>query len=307
MMESQATYVLGAGALGLLYATRLAKTGRPVTLLVKPRQASALSLGVTLKEGESALPKRVFMRVISQPYEGLKIQNLILATKAGQAASALKSWQDCLQDDAQLLMLQNGLGSQAEVADLLRSDQTLLAASVMEGAYLESQAAVVHAGKGKTLLGRWSGADHRAASGWVNRLTIAGLDAEVAEPIRPVLWHKLAVNAVINPLTAVYRVSNGALGGREFKPRVDALCQELLQVFKRLGIAEPEGGLAYRIEQVILSTATNRSSMLQDVEAGRKTEIDYITGALLKAARPLKLELVEHQRLYDQIKQGEPQ
>lgn len=307
MIEPQATCVLGAGALGLLYATRLARTGRPVTLLVKPRQASALGLGVTLREGEAALAKRVFMRVISQAYEGLSIQHLILATKAGQAAEALQSWQTYLQEDAQVLMLQNGLGSQAQVADLLKPTQTLLAASVTEGAYLESSAGVVHAGKGKTLLGRWSGADQQAAASWVSRLTIAGLNAEVAEPIRPVLWHKLAVNAVINPLTAMHRVQNGALAGRDFKPLVNNLCQEILLVFKRLGIAEPEGGLAYRIEQVILATAANRSSMLQDIEAGRVTEIDYITGTLLKAARSLKLELVEHQRLFDQIKQVEPQ
>jgi len=301
----QVIYVLGAGSLGLLYATRLARTGKTVCLLVKPSHALALNLGITLREGEADLAKRVFVRVRSEPSSEIKIQQLILATKAGQAAKALKNWQACLTDDAEILMLQNGMGSQAEVADLLTPQQTLLAASVTEGAYLEKPGAVVHAGKGKTQLGRWSGAAKNAAARWTSRLTIAGLIAEVVEPIRPVLWHKLAVNSVINPLTAVNGIENGALASREYKPQVEALCAELLQVFKRLGIEEPEGGLVNRVEQVILSTAANRSSMLQDITAGKKTEIDYITGTLLKAAKALKLELKTHQTLYSAVKEAE--
>lgn len=301
----QVIYVLGAGSLGLLYATRLARTGKTVCLLVKPSQASALNLGVTLREGEAALAKRVFVRVRSEPSSEIKIQQLILATKAGQAAKAIKNWQTCLVEDVEILMLQNGMGSQAEVANLLTPKQTLLASSVTEGAYLEKPGALVHASKGKTQIGRWSGAAQDAAARWASRLTIAGLTAEVIEPIRSVLWHKLAVNAVINPLTAMNNIENGALASREFKPQVDALCTELLQVFKRLGIEEPTGGLANRIEQVILSTAANRSSMLQDITSGKKTEIDYITGALLKAAKALKLELKNHQALYLAVKEAE--
>lgn len=301
----QMIYVLGAGSLGLLYASRLARTGKTVTLLVKPSQANALGLGITLREGEAALAKRVFVRVKSEAHAEIQISQLIIATKAGQAAAALNKWKACLTDDAEILMLQNGLGSQAEVAAMLTPSQTLLAASVTEGAYLEAVGAVVHAGKGKTLVGRWRGANKTAVAHWVSRLTIAGLAAESVEAIRPVLWHKLAVNAVINPLTAIHNVENGALASRDYKPQVDALCAELLQVFKRLGIAEPEGGLVSRIEQVILSTAANRSSMLQDLDKGKKTEIDYITGTLLKAATSLKLELPTHQAMYNAVKAAE--
>ncbi|GLR62673.1 ketopantoate reductase family protein [Marinospirillum insulare] len=301
----QVTYVLGAGSLGLLYAARLALTGKTVCLLVKPSQTSALNLGITLSEGEAALAKRVFVRVRSEPSSEIKIQQLILATKAGQAVQSLKNWQSSLADDAEILMLQNGMGSQAEVAKLLTAQQTLLAASVTEGAYLAKPGSVIHASKGKTQLGRWSGAGKDAAARWASRLTIAGLTAEVTEPIRPVLWHKLAVNSVINPLTAINNIDNGALASRDYKPQVDALCAEVLQVFKRLGIEEPEGGLKYRVEQVILSTAANRSSMLQDISSGKKTEIDYITGALLKAAKALKLDLKAHQSVYLAIKEAE--
>lgn len=304
-MSEKKISVLGAGSLGLLYAARLARRGGSVNLLVKPEQAAPLGLGIRFKDKQGKPSPRQFVSVLSQPTPELRIERLIIATKAGQAANALKSWQAYLSPDAEILMLQNGLGSQSQIAELLTPQQTLLAASVTEGAYLEEPATVVHAGRGVTQLGRWSGPNKQAADAWVTRLTVAGLEADKVEPIRPVLWHKLALNAVINPLTAAYRVENGALAGRDFQPLVERLVNELLAVFKRLGIPEPEGGLAYRVEQIILATAVNRSSMLQDILVGRTTEIDYITGTLLKAAKPFGLKLNAHQKLYEQIKAAE--
>lgn len=296
------SYILGAGSLGLLYAARLALTGKSVCLLVKHKQVNHLTLGITLHQGVASLAKRVFVRVKSQPEPRLQIQQLILATKAGQAAAALQTWLPNLNPEAEILLLQNGLGSQAEVAKLVQPQHTLLAASVTEAAFLAEPAKVVHSGQGNTQLGRWCGPDQQAAARWASRLTLAGLNTQAVEPIRPALWHKLALNAVINPLTALHKIENGALASREYQPQVQRLCQETLQLFQRLGLEEPEGGLAYRLEQVILATAANKSSMLQDLQAGRPTELDYITGALLKAAQAVKLKLPAHQQIYQQIK-----
>lgn len=303
----QTTYVLGAGSLGLLYAARLGLTGKSVCLLVKPSQANQLGLGITLSEGPADLAKRVFVRVLSPLNSPPEIQHLIIATKAHQAAPALNKWLACLSPNAEILMLQNGLGSQAEVAKLLSPEQTLLTASVTEGAYTTEPGAVIHAGKGQTELGLWSGSNTSAADRWVNTLTIAGLSAIKSEPIRPVLWHKLAVNAVINPLTAINAVENGALASHEFKPQVETLIAEINQLFQRLGIPEPTGGLAHKIEQVILATASNKSSMLQDFTAGKTTEIDYITASLLKAAQAAKIAMPAHMQLYKQFKLLEQQ
>lgn len=306
-MSENKISVLGAGSLGLLYAARLAKGSCAVRLLVKPDKAAQLAGGIQYKDRKGKGSARQFISVLSQPTADMRIGRLIIATKSAQAAPALTSWLPQLTADAEVLMLQNGLGSQAQVAQLLTPQQTLLAASVTEGAYREGAATVVHAGHGKTQLGYWSGANKQAVAAWVARLTAAGLEAEGVEAIRPLLWHKLAVNAVINPLTAIHRVENGALTGRDFKPQVKAMLDEISQVFQRLGIPEPAGGLAERVEQVMLATAANRSSMLQDVLAGRPTEVDYILGSLLKAAKPLGLQLKQSQALYEQVKAVESQ
>lgn len=298
------TYVLGAGALGLLYAAKLARTSR-VALLVKPLQTNDLSLGVNYQTSASAASKKIFIKLLSQPTPNLSIQRLIVATKANQAAKAVAQWQEYLAKDAQILLLQNGMGSQAEVAKLLLPSQSLFAASVAQAAYLAAANQVVEAGQGTSQLGYWQGPNPDATQQWLSRLTTAGLNYEVTANIRQALWHKLAVNAVINPLTAIHQVANGALAGRDYKPLVTQLIEEISLLFTRLGISEPAGGLSNQIEQIVLATAQNFSSMHQDIAKGKTTEIDYITASLLKAAKAARIQMPEHEKLYQQIKELE--
>ncbi len=97
------------------------------------------------------------------------------------------------------------------------------------------------------------------------------------------MWRKLAVNCVINPLTALWNCPNGEL--RHHTDEINAICEEVAAVIEREGYHTSADDLRYYVEQVIDSTAENISSMLQDVRAMRHTEIDYITGYLLKRAR----------------------
>lgn len=298
------TYILGAGALGLLFATKLARTSR-VGLLVKPLHTNNLSLGINYQATASAASKKVFIKLLSQPTPNLKINRLILATKASQAAKALSQWQDNLAKDSQILLLQNGMGSQAEVAKLLLPSQSLLAASVAQAAYLKAANQVVEAGQGVSQLGYWQGPNPEVTQQWLSRLTTAGLSFRLTSNIRQALWHKLAVNAVINPLTALHKVANGQLASSEFQPQVKALIEEISLLFSRLGISQPEGGLKANIDTIILATAQNFSSMYQDLTQGKITEIDYITASLLKAAKAARIQLPEHEKLYQQIKELE--
>lgn len=121
--------------------------------------------------------------------------------------------------------------------------------------------------------------------------------------IRPQLWRKLAVNCVINPLTALWNCPNGEL--KNHPQDVATLCAEVASVIEREGLHTSADDLRYYVEQVIDSTAENISSMLQDVRALRHTEIDYITGYLLKRARAHGIAVPENARLYDLVKRKE--
>ena len=98
------------------------------------------------------------------------------------------------------------------------------------------------------------------------------------------LWLKLAINCAINPLTALHGCLNGELAQAGLSARVTTLCDEIIEISTAAGYAEVTADLHHQVARVIAATAANRSSMLQDVAAGRRTEIDYITGYLLRAA-----------------------
>ena len=116
-------------------------------------------------------------------------------------------------------------------------------------------------------------------------------------------WRKLAVNCVINPLTAIKGCKNGDL--RDYPQEVAAICREVAAVMEREGIHTSAENLLFYVEQVIESTAENISSMLQDVRAQRHTEIDYITGFLLNRARAHGVAVPENARLFELIKRKE--
>jgi 2-dehydropantoate 2-reductase len=117
------------------------------------------------------------------------------------------------------------------------------------------------------------------------------------------LWQKLAVNCVINPLTALHRCPNGELNNDpERSSQVAALCREVREIACAAGMAAAVADLHQIVTQVISSTATNRSSMLQDVLAGRPTEIDYINGYLVKIADAQHLEASMNRRLLSALR-----
>ncbi len=299
----QSVSVLGAGALGLLYASHWAKAGVKVELLLRADQISRFAQGIGCQDQPRLA---VTLRSLDAP--GAPISHLLLATKATQAASALTPWLVHLSDDAQLLMIQNGLGSQQQVAALLKPTQTLLAASVTEGAYRSpaDPALVVHAGRGETRLGVWSGA--QAISGvetWVGSLQQAGLSASAVTDILPVLWEKLLINDLINPLTAWHQVPNGELLRRDLETQWLALLDELGPLLPWLPLSAPAKGWPARIREVLTATAANQSSMWQDRLAGRPTEVDFIILPLLEAAQQRGLSLPRHQALWQAIRQGE--
>jgi len=116
------------------------------------------------------------------------------------------------------------------------------------------------------------------------------------------LWHKLAINCAINPLTAVHGCVNGELAEQPgLAAQVAGLCREISQVSYAAGYTATAQRIAQTAMDVIRATASNQSSMLQDVEAGRQTEINYITGYLLKVADAHGIPAPMNAALYEKV------
>jgi len=270
--------VLGAGSLGSLWATRLARAGLPVRLLLRNRerlQAYERQGGLTLSEQGQRQTFDIGAQLVDDPEP---IQRLLVACKAYDAEQAVASVAPRLTSGAEILLLQNGLGSQQAVAKTVPQARCIFVSST-EGAFRDEDFSVVFAGQGFNWLG--DGEQHLPPD-WLEELKQAGIPCEWTADILDRLWRKLALNCAINPLTVLKGCRNGEL--LEHAEEVTALCDELVQVLQGCGQPQAAAGLHEEVSRVITATAANYSSMYQDVAQGRRTEISYLLGYVCDAA-----------------------
>ncbi|GAB2801393.1 2-dehydropantoate 2-reductase [Halomonas shantousis] len=283
--------ILGAGALGRLFAARLTDI---MPLQLVGRVPDETPYAYRTPEGTTrriALPRLSAAQLPGRPVPAL----VILATKAYSAEAALETVTPRIAATTPLLLLQNGFSLQPRLTRAWKGP--VLCATTTEGAYVENDG-IVHAGHGETWIGHLEGRHAPLAEQIAMTLQRVGLAASACHDIRVRLWHKLAVNAAINPLVARFRIRNGQLRDRPFRPMVEAVIDDIVAVMAAEKVPPPETGWRVSIWQVVERTANNRASMLQDVLAGRRTERDAILGPLLEAATRHGLELPALEGLY---------
>jgi len=288
-------HVLGAGSLGSLWATRLLRAGVQVQLILRDPQRLAAyrqAGGLTLVEAGQASLHAIAASDLSDP---APIARLLLACKAYDAAEAIAAVAHRLAPGAEVILLQNGLGSQDDVAQQLPGRRCLPASST-EGAFRDGDWRVVFAGQGHTWIG-----DPRDATppAWLSDLQRGQIPHTWSPDILARLWRKLALNCAINPLTVLHGCRNGELVRHCHE--VEALCAELVQLLIGSGQAEAARDLHHEVWRVIEATAANYSSMYQDVAAGRRTEISYLLGYACAAAEGAGLPMAHLQAVHQRL------
>jgi 2-dehydropantoate 2-reductase len=289
-------HVLGAGAIGCLFAARLTQGGHAVTLLLRdPPPAPELDL--TLEDVNGVHQLKIAAQAVA---DGDGIDLLLVTTKAYDVAAAVAAVAHRLSAGSRVILLANGLGFHQEVRD--RHPQLdLYSGTTTEGAYRLSPTHIRHAGQGITRLGQ---AGCRRPADWFQAWAGAIPQSAWEEDIEQALWLKLAVNCAINPLTALHACNNGRLlEERRLTADLQRLCQEIKQVSRAAGQVVDD--LEQVALQVVRDTAENRSSMLQDLQAGRRTEIDYITGHLVRVAADCGVPAPFNAEVLQRVKQLE--
>ncbi len=273
--------VVGPGALGLVFAVRLARLeDGPRVTLVDPRPDRAARLNerplvVHAPEGRFEARVRVALRPEDEP--GL----VILATKAHQvrpAAEAAVPW----AARATVLAIQNGLGAVGQVRRAL-PDATVLAGVCYQAANLVAEGEVRHVASVAVHVGYEDGPADAAVRAVASLLDAAGLRGRAGDDMPPVIWGKLLVNAAINPVAGLAGVPNGEVASR---PSLAALATAIAEEGEAVARAErvtlPYASAPEATLETARATAENRCSMLADLESGRPTEVDYLNGALVR-------------------------
>lgn len=292
-LSSARLVILGQGAIGSLLAARC--QSQDLDYAVLPRQGNVKAVSFTAYEGSTIhfCPPQTAMETLQSE------DILVLALKAYHILPALKALRPYLSEQA-LVLLHNGMGTLAPVQSLCPRQPLLVGITRM--AALKSGQQVTETGAGATDMG-WitPSADAQRFERIQTQLSAMLAPCTWHQDMQPALWMKLAVNAVINPLTALYRVPNGALAEPRFAGMIRTLCTEIATVMQALGVAGADM-VEKRVREVIAATAANFSSMHQDVLYQRQTEIDYINGHVVNTAESLKLDVPLNRQLWQRIR-----
>jgi 2-dehydropantoate 2-reductase len=274
--------IIGPGALGCLLAAKFALAGVEVRLVdYRPERARLLARRGLILSTPGGTAVRVEVKA-GGVLEAAPADLAILTVKAHQTAAAVRDLPRLIAAGGLALTLQNGLGNLEEMAKAAGPERLLGGASIL-GATKVGEGEVLLAGLGPTYIGAPAGSavSREEAAAVAALFRRAGLPCEVRIDIEAVLWEKLLVNVGINPLTALLQVKNGELP--RIPPAWDlavTAAAEALAVARASGIdltVDPQT----RLTEVCTATAANRSSMLQDVLAGRKTEIDALNAQIV--------------------------
>lgn len=280
-------HLLGAGSIGSLAAYYLQKAGFEINVLPRPFAAST-----TLTRQLSFSHKKNVALLLSSKQPS-SIRYLLVATKAAQTFNAISPWLPYLDQNVTLISLQNGLGQWEQIT--LPKQATLVTAITQSGANQQGEQVRVVA-ENTTVMG--SGAAEKPD--WFDALQTAWPKLEWRSDIQQVQWQKLAVNAVINPLTATLRCANGELLNERHLPLVKQLAQEVDTIFSGLDSHWPCDTFERSIAVAKLTSA-NISSMLADVLASRATEIAFINGWLVQQAKTRGMAAPLNQQLLEQL------
>ncbi len=292
--------IVGPGAIGSLFGALLARDGQGVFLLDhrERRAASRETTGIRVCDGDAEWHVAVASSTHAADFGIADV--VFVCTKAHQTATAIPSIKPLIGPDTILVSLQNGIGNVEQLSVV--APQHCICGTTAMGAILHKGGMLRWTGHGPTQLAAFRNTPDADATTISTLLTEAGCESQVLPDADSMLWGKLIINAAINPITAIYRISNGELlEDGETRDLAFAAAREAKAVADALGIALPYDDVIAAITRVCVNTAANRSSMLQDVEHGRHTEIDAITGAIISKAHPLNIPVPQNEALLERV------
>jgi len=301
--------IVGAGAMGCLFAARLAEAGVAVTLVDvdTARLDTIAGAGIVIDDdaGERIVPVRATTadRITDAP------DLVLLFTKGVHSAAAARSVAHLAAPGTWAMTLQNGLGNAEVLAEHFAADRVLMGITAWPS-NLDGPNRISSHGSGHIRLGPLTPVGMAGAEAAAALLDCGRFDARVDAVVERAMWEKVAFNAALNPLGAITGLTNGEVDHAEGRRIALAVVRETVAVAHARGIAVDGDDIAAQVEHALAHHRDHRASMLQDRLAGRRSEIDSINGAILRAAEaagvaaPVTATLADLMRLIDRYPAG---
>ncbi|MFQ5627152.1 MAG: ketopantoate reductase family protein [bacterium] len=283
--------IFGVGALGCLFGALLAniRTRNELEICLFghwPEQIGILQNNGLDFTGIHGNTSRVALLVSGSIKNVPPADICLILVKSFQTRTAAREAAKVLKPGGLCLTLQNGLGNTEILAEQLGA-RRVISGVTSQAAMLTAPGKVLHSGAGTTFLSA-SGKRKPHAEALHRLFNAAGIRTVLVENPQQMIWTKLAINAAINPLTALLEIPNGELRRRQaLRKMMQSVVEETVRVARAQGILLSGKSVYAQTLQVCAATAQNISSMLQDIKGQRKTEIEAISGQIVQAGQQL--------------------
>lgn len=295
--------IIGPGAMGCLFAGYFAKKKQHDIWILdrNPRRAKRLSEnGLKIETGKTSFSVKINATARADDIKAPDL--IIICVKSYDTEDVLKTIEPVLTKDGRVLTLQNGLGNMEMMSEIVGPER-VLGGVTAHGATLLGEGYVRHAGVGDTVIGNISGKLTVSMRPVRELFNLSGFATRLTKDVNSIIWSKLIINVGINAISALTRLPNGALienqGTREV---VSMAVTEAVRLGKKKRIKLVYDDPIAKVESVCRATALNISSMLQDVLKKKKTEIDYINGAIVRQCKSLSIPAPTNVILTDLVK-----
>ncbi len=286
MGRSDRILILGAGAVGLPLAAKLSRVADVVAVTREPYARAVSSQGLLISGAWGDETGR--FTCVSEITGDREFDYVLITSKSQDTESICRQYKGLI-GTSEVASLQNGIGN---VEIISRYSDHVIGGVVMTGFVRSGEREVrVTANAGPMQLGRFPEGLDAKVKGLADLMTRAGIPVETSDHIKGKLWSKNLINCSLNPLSAITGVTYGKLKEPDSWHIIDQIVREIFAVIQAEGITlqwgDPDAYLGYLNGALIPVMAGHSSSMLQDILHGRKTEIDYLNGAVVTAGKRL--------------------
>jgi len=284
--------ILGAGAIGSLYGAKLSKLNEVILVARKSHADKINKFGLQIKGVENKTYKLKAVSKINKIEENTLV---ILTTKVYDSEKALKSIKKLLRIDTLVLCLQNGYGAETIAKKIVSKKCSVLRGITAVGvSYLEAGKIKMN-NVGYTAIEQSNKSEEIAKN-----FSECGLKGYVSENIKKDMWMKLILNCVLNPVTAILKIKNKEIADPSLTELRKEIVKECLAIAKKEKIDLTNKFVKDTIERIRRSD--NWSSMYQDIFKDKKTEIDYLNGAIVRLGKRYKIKTPVNESLVGMIK-----
>ena len=284
--------------MGLLFAYYIQKAGNEVAVYEKSKDTVAsMRGGFEIDFGDRK--EKIHITVSESPSVIKDSAYIFVFVKSFSTAVAIKEISPFITKESRIISLQNGIGNDETIKDML-PDNILIYGTTTFGAAKTSASGIRFGGAGNILIGAAGDAEIESA---IKFLNAAGLAASKSNDPAKDVWKKAIINAGINPLGALLGIPNGMIVKNEYSLELmRTLIAEAVKAARAHGFDFDATNIQHAAFDICEQTAVNECSMLQDVKAKRRTEIESITGEIIAAAKKYNIETPANTGVYQLIK-----